>query len=387
MATEGNKERKVILTKPLSLNDEDEAHDNGGRYSAPNLLQRIFTLFSHVRPGSDLSNFQLPATFNLPKSQLQGYGESIYGTKVDLIRRCNKGESPLERFISVLSWTISTIRPCPFGVAPYNPILGETHHVSHSSLNVLLEQVSHHPPVSALHATDEKENVEIIWCLRPLPKFHGTLVEVHVLGKRTMKLMNHGETYEMNCPNFIFRFLPVPGTEWVGNVRIRCKETGLLADLCYKGRSFLGFKGNRRSIKGNILDSSSSHVLYDVEGHWDRTVVIKDKNNGCVRVIYDAKEVISDLQTPTVNLENVWGTESASVWSDVSEALMRKDWDKANEAKRSIENTQRKLFKERESKGQIWRPQHFTTSHTEEGSLDCSPLHKWVPPAPIITDL
>ncbi|KAI9112508.1 hypothetical protein K1719_016431 [Acacia pycnantha] len=168
-ATEGNEERKVIMTKPLSLEadeEEDEAHDNGGRYSAPNLLQRILTIFSH-----------LPATFNLPKSQLQGYGESIYGTKVDLIRRCNKGESPLERFINVLAWTISTIRPCVFGVAPYNPILGETHHVSHSSLNVLLEQVSHHPPVSALHATDEKENVEIIRCLRPLPKFHG----IHLL--------------------------------------------------------------------------------------------------------------------------------------------------------------------------------------------------------------
>lgn len=89
-------------------------------------------------------------------------------------------------------------------------------------------------------------------------------------GKRTLKLKNHGETYEMNCPNFIFRFLPIPGTEWVGNVHIRCHETNLVADLCYKGRSFLGFKGSKRSIKGKIIDSSSSTVLYDVDGHWDR---------------------------------------------------------------------------------------------------------------------
>jgi hypothetical protein len=33
--------------------------------------------------------------------------------------------------------------------------------------------VSHHPPVSALHATDEKENVELIWCQQPVPKFYG----------------------------------------------------------------------------------------------------------------------------------------------------------------------------------------------------------------------
>lgn len=35
-------------------------------------------------------------------------------------------------------------------------------------------QVSHHPPVTALHATDEKENIEIIWCQHPAPKFYGT---------------------------------------------------------------------------------------------------------------------------------------------------------------------------------------------------------------------
>ncbi|PNX56971.1 oxysterol-binding protein-related protein 4B-like, partial [Trifolium pratense] len=59
-----------------------------------------------------------------------------------------------------------------FGLAPYNPILGETHHVSKGNLNVLLEQVSHHPAVSALHATDEKENIEIIWCQYPFAKFN-----------------------------------------------------------------------------------------------------------------------------------------------------------------------------------------------------------------------
>jgi hypothetical protein len=34
-------------------------------------------------------------------------------------------------------------------------------------------QVSHHPPVTALHATDDKENIEMIWCQQPVPKFYG----------------------------------------------------------------------------------------------------------------------------------------------------------------------------------------------------------------------
>lgn len=39
---------------------------------------------------------------------------------------------------------------------------------------VNLLQISHHPPVSALHATDEKENLEMLWCQQPKAKFYGT---------------------------------------------------------------------------------------------------------------------------------------------------------------------------------------------------------------------
>ena len=84
---------------------------------------------------------QLPPLFNMPKSQLQCYGETVYCVGNDMLSRCSKAESSLERFASVVAWSISTTRPLIFGVAPFNPILGETHHVSKGTLNVLLEQV------------------------------------------------------------------------------------------------------------------------------------------------------------------------------------------------------------------------------------------------------
>ncbi|KAE9608085.1 putative oxysterol-binding protein [Lupinus albus] len=98
-------EKKIVLTKPLSLEGESNSDTT---YTAPNLLQRILSLFKNVRPGSDLTRF----------------------------------ESRRE-FIYVVAWCISTTRPATFGVAPFNPILGETHHVSKGNLNVLLEQVLH----------------------------------------------------------------------------------------------------------------------------------------------------------------------------------------------------------------------------------------------------
>ncbi|XP_061361671.1 oxysterol-binding protein-related protein 4B-like [Gastrolobium bilobum] len=374
---------KIVLTKPFTLESQSDSDAN---YKAPNILQRILSLFKNVHPGSDLSCYKLPPVFNMPKSQLQCYAESVYSTASDLLSKLNTGKTPLDRLISVVAWSISTTRPATFGVAPYNSILGETHHVSKGNLNVLLEQVSHHPPVSALHATDEKENIEMIWCHFPVPKFTGTSVEGKVHGKRILKLHNHGETYEMNSPHLFIRILPVPGIDWVGNVSIRCPETGLVAELSYITQSFFGFGGNRRLIKGKIFDSLSMKILYKIDGHWDSTVTVKDTTNAKVTVIYDAKEVISGLQAPIVkDPESVWPTESALVWSELSQAILSKDWEKAIEAKKNVEERQRELLREKELKGETWVPKHFIVSHSKEEGWDCSPIQRWVPDAPMVT--
>ncbi|KAK4602003.1 hypothetical protein RGQ29_011189 [Quercus rubra] len=339
-------------------------------------------------PGSDLTRLQLPPLFNIPKSHLQCFGESVYCVASDIMSRCNSGESPLDRFIAVVTWSISTVRPVIFGVAPYNPILGETHHVSRGNLNVLLEQVSHHPPVSALHATDEGENVEMIWCHHLTPKFYGTSVEAELHGKRVLKLQNHGETYVMNSPKVLIRFLPFPWADWVGNVRIQCQESGLEAELCYRNTSFLGRRGNQRSIKGKVFESSSLKTLYEIDGQWDRTVRMKNINNGKDTVIHNAKEVISGLRAPIVkDTREIWASESALVWSDVSRGILSKSWEKAKEAKKAVEEKQRELQRERESREENWVPKHFTVSHSKEGGWECSPIQKWVPEAPIIVPL
>ncbi|XP_070018705.1 oxysterol-binding protein-related protein 4C isoform X1 [Nicotiana sylvestris] len=377
---EGEVGPRVVLTAPLSLEGESDASD----YKAPNLLQRILSLLSNVRPGSDLTRIQLPPLFNLPKSQLQCYGESVYCINSDMLSKCGKGETSVERMIAVVGWSISTLRPLMFGVAPFNPILGETHHVSRASLNVLLEQVSHHPPVTALHATDEKENIEMIWCHNPVPKFYGTKIETEVHGKRELKLLNRQETYVMNSPKLVIRLLPFPGVDWVGNVTIKCEETGLQADLYYKGSSFLSNSGIR-SVKGRIFMPSSSDTISEINGHWDRTVTVKDITTGKVNEIYNAKEVLSGMKTPIVkDPKVVMPSESTVVWGELSQAILSRNWDKAKQAKTVVEERERELARERKSKSEIWVPKHFTISYSKESGWDPTPNEKWVPPAPII---
>ncbi|XP_021723698.1 oxysterol-binding protein-related protein 4B-like [Chenopodium quinoa] len=371
--------KDIILTSPLSLEGTSDTD-----YKAPNILQLIFSLFKNIRPGADLTRFNLPPLFNLPKSQLQCYGELVYCVNTDMLRKCTTGENAVDRMISVVAWNLSTVRMPVFGVAPFNPILGETHHASRGTFNILAEQISHHPPVSAMHGTDEANNIELIWCQHAVPKFYGTVIEGVIHGKRTLNLLEKGESYVMNSPILQYRLLPKPGASWVGNVKIKCQETGLEAELHFKSGSFLGFGGDNGAIKGKIFDSSKK--LFEIYGHWDRCVYIKDITDGKTKVLYGPKGVISALPTPILrdHNEGVWQSESAGVWAEVSKAILRKDWDKAREAKRAVEEKERELLKQRKSRGEDWIPKHFDLSYTPDSGWDCSPKEKIVPPAPIV---
>lgn len=86
-------------------------------------------------------------------------------------------------------------------------------------------------------------------------------------------------------------------------------------------------------------------------------------------------------------VQSVWATESALVWSELSQAIMNKEWEKAKEAKQDVEERQRKMSMERDTKGESWVPKSFRVScSSKEGKWEwnCSPIHKWVPAAPII---
>uniref|UniRef100_A0A7N0UER9 Oxysterol-binding protein n=1 Tax=Kalanchoe fedtschenkoi TaxID=63787 RepID=A0A7N0UER9_KALFE len=138
-------------------------------------------------------------------------------------------------------------------------------------------------------------------------------------------------------------------------------------------------------IKGRIFESSTLKTICEINGHWDRTVSVKNVDNGKQKIIYNAMESISGLKIPTVkHPTEVSDRESARVWGEVSQGIKSKNWEKAREAKRDIEEKERELARERKRKGEIWSPKHFTVSYSKEKGWECSPRQKWVPSAPIV---
>ena len=77
-------------------------------------------------------------------------------------------------------------------------------------------------------------------------------------------------------------------------------------------------------------------------------------------------------------------TESAFVWSEVNQGMLNKNWEKAKAAKKSIEERERQLARERKSTGDSWVPKYFNLDYTKDGGWECTPKHERVPPAPIV---
>ena len=126
-------------------------------------------------------------------------------------------------------------------------------------------------------------------------------------GKRQIRLLKFNETYEVDCPNLLIRLLPAPAVEWSGTVRIACKDSGLEAELGYhRSHSFLGIGGDARCVKGKVFRSSGSQeTVCEIDGHWDRTVSMKDVQSGELSVLYDAKRAIGNLISPEVKDQEV----------------------------------------------------------------------------------
>lgn len=350
-----SREEELVISEPLDpLSPATEGGDK------KRLLYGLLDLFKSVLPGSDLSGFQVPVQFNMPKSQLQLYGESVYCCSDDLLLACAKGSTPLQRFLCVVAWHISTTRVAPFARTPFNPILGETHHVSCGLLNVFLEQVSHHPPISALYAVNDHDGFQLQWWQKPCPQYHGNRVEVNVQGRRELFLNAHKEVYEMTCPKLVIRFFPTTGNEWVGKSTIKCSGSQLQANLLFHARPFFSLWGNIGEISGQILDSSTGDPLFDISGSYKGVVSVLEIKTGETKVLFDAQKSLANLKAPkALNTKKVKETESVAVWRLVMEGLVERDWEVARKAKHEIEERQRALAKKTKKEMKKWIPKYF----------------------------
>ena len=123
-------------------------------------------------------------------------------------------DDPFTRMKTVVQWYLSGFYKKPKGLKkPYNPILGEVFrccwkHPNGSTTFYIAEQVSHHPPISALYVTNRKDGFTLSATILAKSKFYGRFRKINLdTFYLLMMIYNRkfivGPTGWIGSPNFI----------------------------------------------------------------------------------------------------------------------------------------------------------------------------------------
>jgi hypothetical protein len=125
---------------------------------------------------------------------------------------------------------------------PYNPVLGEEFHAKWSDskfgdLKLVAEQVTHHPPVSAVYFEDRKAHFCMNGHVYTRSKFMGNSVACIMEGQMQMYFTNRdAEEYTLTLPTAYARgvFFGTLIMEMGDKVTVECKRTGMLAEIEFR---------------------------------------------------------------------------------------------------------------------------------------------------------
>eukprot|EP01113_Clastostelium_recurvatum_P003760 TRINITY_DN11656_c0_g1_i1.p1 TRINITY_DN11656_c0_g1~~TRINITY_DN11656_c0_g1_i1.p1 ORF type:complete len:426 (-),score=81.34 TRINITY_DN11656_c0_g1_i1:74-1351(-) len=324
----------------------------------------ILAIVSQLRMNMDLSRVPLPTFILEPRSMLEKLTDFM--THGELLIAALKVQDPIDRMVAVTKWYLSGFYIRPAGVKkPYNPILGETFRCSWkfdetTPTHYVSEQVSHHPPISALYISNRKEGFNMTASIHPRSKFLGTSAASILEGEATLNCIDLDEQYTITFPSVYARGI-LFGTllmEMVGTVNISCAKTGLKTEIEFKAKPFFG--GDYDVIVGKIKNAKSE-TLYTINGKWHSAMTITHAKSKQTSPFLDPK---GSRRSPmnVRPLDQQEETESQRMWAAVTDAIKKRDQKIATDEKTKLEQAQREGVQQRKESGATWTPKLFYTT-------------------------
>ena len=217
--------------------------------------------------GKDLSRITVPVQFNEPLSMVQK--TITFLEYKHLLNKANLTKDPglrcaylLTPFFLIYAHTIGTVKK------PFNSMLGETYEYQEpeDGLKVIVEQVSHHPPISAFYI--ENAHFKCEGYLLTKTQFSLRNFLILPVGKTIFTLKSTNQKYEIQraettLHNYIIGDMYV----WHQN-EMSCKnlETGEIAILNLEPKGWTNSCDYH--AKGEVRDSQGK-VTHKLDGKWD----------------------------------------------------------------------------------------------------------------------
>ncbi|KAK1926347.1 hypothetical protein DB88DRAFT_481513 [Papiliotrema laurentii] len=338
---------------------------------------------------SDLSSMTAPPFILSPVSLTEF--PAYWCEHPHLFAAISEGATPQERMERVLRWFIATLKgqyttrneKMGSEKKPLNPVLGELFYGTWPDVNgrgetvLVVEQVSHHPPITAYFIENKKAGVALQGHSGQKTSFTGTAINVKQSGHAllTVKPKSGGEEkYLITLPK-----LRIEGIVW-GSPYVELTEnsaiqssTGFTAAIEYKGKGY--FSGKPHTFKAVLTQGSKQIQTY--EGQWTGVSHIGGSKGP---VFLDTSAPKEEVTVKPISEQGEW--ESRRLWEKVAKGIRSGQYDEASKDKTRIENEQRQRRRDEaaaESSWQLVRFEHVDSDPDYQKLADM--LHDKLTPA------
>lgn len=329
----------------------------------------IMTIISQFKPGMDVTRFQAPIFLLKPISFLEA--TSDYVCPHSFMVKIAKEQSPEKRIMSVARWILSNCAKTPqkgFNrMKPYNPVLGEQFNCKwdhdDSTTYFYSEQVSHHPPISAIFMENRKYNWYYTSTTLPKATFWGNKADTIIEGEHILHVNDFQEKYVLTWPNMVARGILLGSScvELNNSVVVKCEKTGLEVKIDFK-------KKKNNEVEGFLTNVSTNTQIYKITGHIEGKVNVTDLKTKQSFVWIDGKAIpkLTKILSPVSEQQHF---ESRRVWHHVTNSIVNFNYDMAGKLKNLVEDHQRAITKNRKEKNEVWKNLEFTLTNrkTAEG--------------------
>lgn len=221
--------------------------------------------------GKELTKITMPVQWNEPISLLQRVSE--YMNYAYLLKKAAAAKQSQDRLEWVATFAVSALASNFERMGkPFNPLLGETYELRKNDFRFVCEQVGHHPPISAWHATGSEGDTFVFHgSIYPKVKFWGKSIEFRPQGTCTLTFPEwENETYTWHNVNCIVHNIIV-GTLWMeqqGTMEIINHKTGSKCVLNFKpGGWFSSGSNDLHTVEGFLTDQHKKKVKF-IYGRW-----------------------------------------------------------------------------------------------------------------------
>eukprot|EP00052_Salpingoeca_macrocollata_P013271 m.103634 g.103634 ORF g.103634 m.103634 type:complete len:476 (-) comp18844_c0_seq3:87-1514(-) len=345
--------------------------------------------------GKDISKIAVPVQFNEPLSFLQRLAEDLEYSNV--LDAAVAQDNSLLRLAHVAAFGSACFASSAEGYRvykPFNPLLSETFELIRPDLGfrAVGEQVSHHPPITALHSESQRG-----WVLRQEykcdTKFRGTL-KIHPRGLNRWE-SPQGDRITWVKPQTTVHNL-IFGKVWVdqeGVMDVVNHATGEKCVVHWFPYSSVGKNFTR--LYAEVFDEHGA-IRYTMNGGWDKGMVLYEGHVPRERLTPHPEQAMQDPNAlMTVWKANVIPEQSKVMYGLPAFAMglnqmqpnicptdsrlrpdQRRledgDMEAASNEKRRLEDKQRRDRKQREAQKISYSPRWFQEVHDPETAL---PLH------------